>query len=286
MTATIIRVNNLTYTYPGGKKPALYNINLKINKGEFVGIMGPNGAGKTTLCLCLNGIIPHYMGGDFEGDVIIRNSNTRELRVADVSHMLGTVFQDPETQLTSVTVLDEVAFILENIATPREEILKRIEWALEAVRMKGFEERAPYELSGGEKQQVAIAAAIAMQPAILVLDEPTSNLDPIGTLKVFSVVKELNKKYGTTIVMVEHKSEELAEFADRIILLDKGNVAMEGNPHEIFQHKEVIQKVGVRAPQVSEVTYYLIENGIKVDEIPITLEEGISFYKKLLGEVR
>ena len=237
----IIDITNLTYTYPSGVT-ALKNINLKINQGEFVAIIGPNGAGKTTLCLHLNGIIPVGLGGEMRGKVEVEGKDTVQHAVFELSQSVGLVLQDPEAQLLSPTVRKEVAFAAENFALDPEEIKKRMNWALEIVRLKGIETRPLPELSGGQKQRVAIAAALTLQPKIMVLDEPTSQLDPLGTQEVFEVVHELNEKYGITIILVEHKSEYVAEFADRVVVLDKGEKIADGTSEEIFSQVEMLQK--------------------------------------------
>ncbi|MHA1839844.1 MAG: energy-coupling factor ABC transporter ATP-binding protein, partial [Candidatus Ranarchaeia archaeon] len=240
----IVEIESLHYTYSKGQE-ALKNINLTIKEGEFLVIMGANGAGKTTLCLTLNGIIPSTTGGEFRGVIRVKGMDTLERRVYELAEHVGMVQQNPEAQLFMANLEQELAFGPENLCVDPQEIRKRITQALRDVRLEGMEKRSPADLSGGQKQRAAIASALTMQSDILVLDEPTSQLDPVGTDEVFSVVKDLNKKMGKTIIMAEHKSEEIAEFADRIVLLDNGSIVAEGSPSEVFSQVELLHKVNV-----------------------------------------
>jgi len=235
----------------------LKDITLQVEAGEFVSIMGPTGVGKSTLCLALNGIVPQSTGGVIRGDVLVNGLNTKRHPVADLAQHVGVVFQEPETQLFNMTVEAELAFGLESIGTPREEILERIEWALALVGMRDFQQRSPFHLSGGQKQRVAIAAILAMTPKILVLDEPTASLDPRGKTEVFSVVRQLRQQHGMTIIMVEHESERIAEFSDRVIALKDGQIELEGSPAQVFAQVERMQDIGLAVPQVSELAYCL-----------------------------
>lgn len=227
-------------------------LSLTIESGEFVSIMGPTGVGKTTLCLALNGIVPHSAGGVYGGDVVIHGVNTREADVATLASMVGIVFQDPESQFFNMAVEDEVAFGPESLGIDPKEIAERVRWALGIVGMQKYLRRSPFHLSGGQKQRVAIASILAMQPSILVLDEPTSGLDPIGKAEVFRVVHELKHREGMTIVMVEQEAEKIAEFSDRVIVLENGAVALDGTPEEIFGQAEEMARIGLAVPQVSE----------------------------------
>lgn len=222
--------------------------------------MGPTGVGKTTLCLALNGIVPHSTGGIFKGDVWVKDVNTKRTDVALLASMVGLVFQDPESQFFNVTVEDEVAFGPESLGLESRVIEERVGWALEVVDMSQYRRRSPFQLSGGQKQRVAIASIMAMQPAVLVLDEPTSGLDPVGKTEVFRVVNELKRQTGMTIIMVEHEAEKIAEFSDRVIILEDGAVALQGTPREVFSHTEVMERLGLFIPQVSELALMLNEN--------------------------
>ncbi|AHL21973.1 energy-coupling factor ABC transporter ATP-binding protein [Thermococcus nautili] len=249
----MIELRDVTFRYPRSKNPALMDVSLKIGDGEFVGILGPSGSGKSTLALTLNGIIPNSIRGAFSGEVIVRDPKTgktfktTETPVSKLSTLVGLVLQNPESQLFNMTVEDEVAFALENLGLPREEIAERVEWALKVVGLGGLENEFPPNLSGGEKQRLAIASVIAMKPSHLILDEPTSQLDPKGKREVLRVVEELNRA-GTTVVMVEHDSRFLFRKADRLVVLNGGRVILQGTPREVAERVEELVEIGVKVP--------------------------------------
>lgn len=275
MNENIIVVENLSYYYPVSKAPVLNEINLKIRKGQFIGVIGPTGAGKTTLCLALNGVVPQFFGGRFFGSVTVHGLDTVDHPISLLSRHVGSVFEDPETQLVTSSVEKEIAFPMENFCFPKEDILNRISEILATVRLEGLENKHPQELSGGQKQRLAIAAALAYQPDVLVLDEPTSQLDPIGSEEVFSVATELNKYLGVTVIMVSHATEELAEYADRLVFISDGKVLKSGSPNMIFNDAEYLMARSIRPPQVTTTFYLLREKGIKFNKIPIKLKEGL-----------
>lgn len=255
---TAIEISGFKYSYPplvdeGQPVSVFKGLDLVVESGEFVSIMGPTGVGKTTLCLALNGIVPHSTGGIMGGDVWIQGVNTKRSDVATLASMVGIVFQDPESQFFNMAVEDEVAFGPESLGVDPKEIGERVEWALRMVDMQQYRRRSPFHLSGGQKQRVAIASILAMQPKILVLDEPTSGLDPIGKAEVFRVVRELKRQKGMTIVMVEQEAEKIAEFSDRVIVLEDGALAMQGTPKEVFSQAEAMERIGLAIPQVSEL---------------------------------
>ncbi|NJE55207.1 energy-coupling factor ABC transporter ATP-binding protein [Thermococcus sp. 21S9] len=249
----MIELRDVTFRYPRSKNPALRDVDLKIGDGEFVGILGPSGSGKSTLALTLNGIIPNSIRGAFSGEVIVRDPRTgktfktTETPVSKLSTLVGLVLQNPESQLFNMTVEDEVAFALENLGLPREEIAERVEWALKVVGLEGLENEFPPNLSGGEKQRLAIASVIAMKPSHLVLDEPTSQLDPKGKREVLRVIEELHRA-GTTVVMVEHDSRFLFRKADRLVVLNDGRVVLQGKPCEVAERVDELVELGVRVP--------------------------------------
>ena len=249
-----IDIKGITYSYPTSKEPVLRDINLSVRKGEFLSIMGPTGAGKSTLCLTLNGIIPQSLSGKMNGSVVVEGMNTLAHGVHVLTSKVGIIFQEPESQLFSMNVGEEVSFGPENLGVPPDEIRKRVDWALSVVRMEQFRERSPFRLSGGQKQRVAIAAALSMMPSILVLDEPTSGLDPIGKMEVFSVVHDLKKMRNMTVVMVEHESEEIARFSDRVVVMDQGRIVLEGAPRDVFSRAQTLLDIGLNVPQVSELS--------------------------------
>jgi len=253
-----IVIRDLHYSYPpvvpdGDPVSVLRGIDLEVDKGELVSLMGPTGVGKTTLCLALNGIVPRSMGGIFRGDVLVSGLNTREHPVPTLASKAGVVFQDPESQFFNMTVEDEVAFGPESLGIPAADIAERIRWALSVVHMSEYRNRSPFQLSGGQKQRVAIASILAMKPGIMVLDEPTSGLDPMGKSEVFGVVHELKQRDDITVLLVEQEAERIAEFSDRVIVMDDGRIAMTGTPSEIFSQIERMHGIGLAVPQVSEL---------------------------------
>ena len=272
MTNEIIRIENLTYRYAHTDKPALVDINLSIKQGEYLAIIGPCGAGKTSLALSLNGIVPHMTVGEMRGKVLVDGIDTTQTQVRDLAHIVGMVFDNPEYQLSQSTVLSEMAIGLENIGIPRDEMLKRIAEALEIVGLSGLEERSPLALSGGQQQRLAIAAALSMYPKVLVLDEPTSNLDPMGKEEVFAVAARLNQEKQMTIVIVEHEVEVIASYADRVIVLDKGQIVNSGNVNDIFSDIDSLDSIGVRPPQVTAIASGLEKKGYYFKNLPVTLD--------------
>jgi len=276
-------IEDVTYSYPT-RENVLKHISFKVKRGEVLGIIGPNGAGKTTLCLSLNGIVPQFFGGRMSGKVIVAGMDTFEHTIAELSTKVGIVFQDPLDQLSGVatTLEEEVAFGLAMLGFPKEEIDERVVEAIETVGLKGLEGRSPYELSGGQQQRLAIATVLAVKPEILVLDEPTAQLDPIGKFEVFETIKELAAG-GQTIIVAEHEIEELATFADEIIALYDGEMVLKGEGKKVLSSVEKLKEIGVDPPSVTELTHLLKnELGISQDEYPITLDEAIKFYGEVL----
>jgi len=280
-TAPLVTLDNVSYIYPRVEKPALHDVTLAIGKGEFLGLIGPTGAGKTTFCLSLSGIVPQFYGGRFFGHITVAGLDTLDHPVSRLARHVGAAFEDPETQITATSVENEIAFALENLSVPHEEMLIRIPRALEATRLEGTAKKHPRELSGGQKQRLAIAAALAVQPDLLVLDEPTSQLDPMGAQEVFATVRELNKTLGITVVMAGHAAEELAEHADRLVLLVDGALVAVGAPHDLYAQVEYLERCHVRPPQVAQTFARLQQAGIPVSTIPVRLEEGIAALKAI-----
>jgi len=279
----IVEVKDLTFTYRGAKEPALKNISLTIEAGEFVGVIGSTGAGKTTLCMALAGLIPFTVLGRMKGRVWIAGMNTVEHEVAELAQVIGLVLQDAQAQLLMTDVEKEIVFPLENLAFPREEIGRRLEAVLELVHLREFRKLHPFYLSGGQRQRVALASILAMEPDILVLDEATSELDPIGVEEVLSVVSEL-KAQGKTIILVEHAMEELVRFADRIIVLREGEKIADGPTREILTDIALLNQIGVYPPQITLVAQRLRELGVDIPELPLTLDEGVAILERLMEE--
>ena len=269
----IIETKNLTYTYPGATKPSIRDVSIKIEKGEFALITGPSGCGKTTLCRCFNGLIPHFYQGELKGEITVAGLRVTEHQIYELATHVGLVFQNPENQLFALSVEKDVAFGLENLGIPREEIRKRVDWALKLTGIYELRDRTPTELSGGQQQRVAIASVLAMQPEVIVLDEPTSFLDPLGAKKIFEVIYELNRKLGITIVLVEHRLDLTAKYADHIIIMDDGRVVLDGEPHEILDSEEA-RLIGVGIPKATRLYQILRSDGIKLGgKVPLSSEE-------------
>jgi len=263
-----ISIRGLGFTYALGTRPALSDINIDIARGEYVGLVGLNGAGKTTLGLCLNGIIPHMLMGEQVGSVSVAGHDAGVTPVREIARVVGMVFDNPEFQMSQITAAEEVALGLENLGVPYEEMLPRIAAALDLVGLSGFDERSPMGLSGGQQQRLAIASTLAMKPQILFMDEPTSNLDPLGKDEVFDIARRLNQEEGMTVIVAEHEIEVLAEYADRIIVLDEGKIAIQGTPAEVFAQVGRMTALGLRVPQVTELAR--IVGGDAATDLPIT----------------
>lgn len=229
-----IKFNDVSFSYAGSNVFALQHINLTIAAGEIVLITGPAGSGKTTLCSCINGLIPHYHEGNLQGDVFVGPHNTKNARVGGLASLVGMVFQDPESQLVTNSVLDEVAFGPENFGISRQEINDRIADALHATRLTGYEEREPHNLSGGEQQACVIAATYAMKPEIYVMDEPLANLDPAGRAYILNLVIQVAKQRGKTLVIVEHALEETLPVVDRVIVMNQGQIVRDGPTADVL----------------------------------------------------
>ncbi|HZJ23865.1 MAG TPA: ABC transporter ATP-binding protein, partial [Anaerolineales bacterium] len=231
----IVNLQNVTYQYPLTSSPALRDISLQINEGEFVAVVGPNGAGKSTLCYTLAGFVPHFFKGELTGTVEVAGSETHSSTLNDWVMNVGLAFQNPFNQISGAkyTVFEEIAFGLENIGVPRDEMISRVEDAMKLTDISDLADRSPYSLSGGQQQRVALTSILVMQPKVLVLDEPTSQMDPIGTREVFGVIRKMAEQ-GMTVILVEHKVEWIAQFADRVIALKDGEVLLEGTPGEVL----------------------------------------------------
>ncbi|MBS7604764.1 ATP-binding cassette domain-containing protein [Candidatus Bathyarchaeota archaeon] len=268
----MLETRNLTYTYPFAENPAIKDINLTIEKGEFVIITGPSGCGKTTLCRCFNGLIPHFYGGNLEGDVIVAGLNTREHPIYELAKHVGLVFQNPENQLFALTVEKDVAFGLENLGLPREEIHRRVDWALRVTGIYDLKDRAPFELSGGQQQRVAIASVLAMQPEIIVLDEPTSFLDPLSAKSILESIYQLNRELGITVILVEHRLDLAVRYANRVIIMDQGRIILDNSPREVFLDARV-KLIGVGLPKVVRLYLLLREDNVDLGRTPLSPEE-------------
>ena len=277
----LIETKDLTYSYPGATKASIEKVSISINKGDFVILTGPSGCGKTTLCRCFNGLIPHFYNGTLEGEIVVAGLRVIDQKIQDFARHVGLVFQNPENQLFALSVEKDVAFGLENFAMPRDEMRKRVDWALQIAGISELSERAPDELSGGQQQRVAIASVLAMQPEIMILDEPTSFLDPLGAQTIFKVINELNKKLGITIILVEHRLDLAAKYANRVIVMNNGRVSLSGSPREIFTSEEA-RLIGVGIPKATKLYQHLKQHGIRLREVPVTPEDAAKYLREVL----
>lgn len=272
----VVQVENLRYRYPRQERLALDGITFSVEAGEFVGIIGPNRAGKSTLCQALVGLVPHFYKGAIGGRVVVAGLDVHRHTVAEVSRRAGLVFQSPFTQMSGAkfTVYEEVAFGLEHAGVPREEMRQRIDAALDLLGLTPFKGRSPFALSGGQMQRLAIASVLAMEPDVLILDEPTSQLDPAGTSEVFAAMSELCDQ-GMTVLVAEHKVERLAARADRILALHDGKMVAYDTPRAVFSRPE-LEELGLAVPPVTEAARRLgwrFEDG----SYPVTIEEATAF---------
>jgi len=279
MAETIVHVEQLSFRYPGASALALRDVSFTVEQGECLALMGATGAGKTTLCLALTGIVPQFFGGEMYGAVRVAGLDTLAHPVNTLARMVSIVFQDPEMQLTATSVEHEVAFALENLCLETTEIRKRVAEVLPAVGLAGLEKKHPHALSGGQKQRLAIAAALALRPKLLILDEPTSQLDPLGADEVFTLIRTLNRELGITVIVASHQSEEVAEFADRVALLDQGRLIRLAPTNQFFQDVAFLTKHHIRPPQVTAFFHCLQERGLVLDVLPVTLPEALSTYE-------
>jgi len=272
-----IILEGVTFTYEGSKRTAINNIDLNVRKGEKVLITGPSGSGKTTVCRLLDGLIPHFFYGDLKGKVVVKSMHTQSQTIPVLSSRVGLVFQNPEEQLVCPTVADEIAFGPENLCIPREEIVNRVEEGLSLARLEKYADANPFTLSGGQQQSLCVASVFAMRPDILVLDEPTANLDSVGTRLVHSMMARLMETEKKTLVIVSHNLSELAPLVDRIVVLHNGEKILDGEPVEVFAEAGHLHEIGLAPPQISRLALLLRESGIDIiggGYPPITLEDA------------
>ncbi|MBP6177571.1 MAG: ABC transporter ATP-binding protein [Anaerolineales bacterium] len=276
-----VNLQNLTYKYQFTKTPVLQNINLQIQEGEFVSVVGPNGAGKSTLCYALAGFVPHFFKGEISGSIEVAGVESSKSTLDEWVMNVGLAFQNPFNQISGAkyTVFEEIAFGLENTGVPRDEIKVRVDEALRLTDITELADRSPYSLSGGQQQRVALTSILVMQPKLLVLDEPTSQMDPIGTREVFSVIRKMAEG-GMTVVMVEHKMEWIANFADRVIALKDGQILLEGKPNEVLT-SDLLAENGFGLSRYTSTAREAKKQGLwKKENLPVTLDEAVKGFKK------
>jgi energy-coupling factor transport system ATP-binding protein len=275
-----IELKDVSYKYPYTKDYALRNVTCSFEKGRFYGIIGENGGGKTTLCNLIRGLIPHFYLGKLTGEVLVEGRDIREWDTAELSSRIGYVFQNPFTQISGIkpTVFEEVAIGLENLGVPKDRMLERVAEVCEQLDIGHLIKNNPNELSGGQRQRVAFASIIAMDTETLVIDEPTSQLDPEGTESVFRIINTL-KHSDKTIILVEHKIDLIAEFCDEVLVMEKGSIAFSGPTKEVLSKKELLEH-NAAIPEAARFGHAMAEAGKPLAEIPVTLEEALRLVRE------
>lgn len=274
-----IIVKNIKYKYPATDRLALDDISFTVEPGEFIGIIGRNGSGKSTLCQAIAGLVPNFYKGAYGGSILVDDLVVKDTEISDLCKRVGIVFQNPFNQVTGskMTVYEEIAFGLENLGIPKPEMVQRIDDAMELLDISRFKDRNPFDLSGGQMQRMAIASIIAMKPDVMILDEPTSQLDPQGREEVFQAVHKLSQQ-GITIFMVEHNMEKIAEYSSRVILLDDGKLVAMDTPGKIFSRMD-LPEYGVTEPAFTTICKGLHLKCKNTDEYPVTLKEAEEVFR-------
>ncbi len=279
----LIEFRNFSFAYRGAKENAVEDISFCVHEGEFLSIVGPTGAGKTTLCRSMIGLIPSLFSGKQTGELEILGKPAKSYKVEELATVIGYVHQDAESQILMTNIEKEIVFPLENLGLPRAEIKKRLEDALHLVHLEDYRNRHPFYLSGGQRQRVVLATALAMQPDILILDEATSEIDPLGAEEIMTVTKELND-LGKTIILIEHNMEEVAKFADRILVLDQGRLLADDTAEKVLTDLELLDRLNIYPPEVTQLFIKLTKAGMQFDHIPVTLEDAEALLRTYLGQ--
>lgn len=277
----MLELKNIGFKYQLAKQPVFQKIDLDIEKGQFVGLVGKNGVGKTTLCNIIRGIIPNFTHGEMRGEVLIEGKNLKDYSMGLLAEKIGFVFQNPFIQISGIkkTVYEEIAFSLENIGVERSEIIRRVDAILKQFKIEYLKDQHPSQLSGGQSQRVALASVLVMEPDLLIVDEPTSQLDPIGTEEVFEALGIL-KQQQKTVILVEHKIDLISEYADRVIVMADEKIVMDGPTAEILGNKE-IEKYGVLMPKVADLAYRIQDKkNVTFDKIPTNISDAEEVFRK------
>ncbi|MGI6031968.1 MAG: energy-coupling factor ABC transporter ATP-binding protein [Coriobacteriales bacterium] len=278
----MISIEHLSFGYERGTGKALDDVTLEIQAGDFVGICGESGSGKTTLGHCINGVIPHHFKGDYYGSVKVEGKDTFDQELTDIARTIGTVSQDIDGSMVAAIVEDELVFGLENFGVPEDEANARIEQALDQVGISNLRHRQISTLSGGQKQKVAIATLLALAPRVLLLDEPTAELDPFSSRQIFELLKELNEQ-GATVIVIEQKAQLLAEFASRLVVMEKGRIVTEGPTREVCSHAEGLLDHGICCPPVTLLADELAREGMRLSSTPLTVPEAARIIREAIA---
>ncbi len=270
--ATLASIDHLSFRYPDSPNPAVRDVSLEVGEGEVVLLAGPSGCGKSTLLRCINGLIPHMYQGDYKGSVSVAGLTVAETPMSALAQKVGLLFQNPENQIFMFSVERDIAFGLQNLSVPREEMRSRVDETMRFLGITALAQRAPHELSDGQKQRTAIAGVIAMRPRLIILDEPTSLLDPKTALEVVSLIEKLNRELGITFIVVEHRLELLIPIAHRLVVMDAGAKVMDGTPQEVLADGRA-EGYGVGIPPVAKLYNALSRDGIRLPRVPETPEQ-------------
>ncbi len=265
-------IDHLSFRYPDSSNPVLRDVSLEVGEGEVVLLAGPSGCGKSTLLRCINGLIPHMYPGEYEGRVSVAGLEVAKTPMSALAQNVGLLFQNPENQIFMFSVERDIAFGLQNLSVPREEMRSRVDESMELLGITSLAHRAPHELSDGQKQRAALAGVIAMRPKLIILDEPTSLLDPKTALEVVSLIEKLNRELGTTFIVVEHRLELLIPIAHRLVVMDSGAKVMDGPPREILADGRA-EGYGVGIPPIAKLYHALSKDGVRLPTVPETPEE-------------
>ncbi len=268
----ILDVQKLNFRYPEAPRKAVVDFDLTVGEGEVVVLAGPSGCGKSTLLRAMNGLIPHMYTGEYSGDVRVSGMSVKDSSMRELAQTVGFLFQNPENQIFMFTVERDVAFGLENLGVPRPEMRKRVDEAIGLLGIEALSQRAPHELSDGQKQRVALAGVLAMRPKLIILDEPTSLLDPRTAMELVDLVGKLRKELGTTFVVVEHRLDLLVKVADRMVVMSQGAKVLDGTPREVLFGEEA-EGYGVAVPAVTKLQKMLAKDGRVTTDALLTPEE-------------
>ena len=282
--APIIEMKDVSFSYGASSQVALDHVSLSVREGEFVGVIGPAGSGRSTLAAVLSGAIPHHFHGQLYGATYVQGLDTCEATLTDISSVVGSVLQDIDAQMVASVVEDEMLFGMENFGVPHDQIEQRLVQTLETVGIAGLRHREIATLSGGQKQKVAIAAILAMDPRVLVLDEPTAALDPAATQLVYDTLRRINRERGVTVVVMEQKVAMLSEYCDRVMVMDAGKIVFSGAPHEVFAHGEELRRIGCDSPRVTRIYNRLVADGVVPAGSPcLNVSEAEQLIARALG---
>jgi len=281
--SNVIEINNYSWKYTNTRTPAIEGINLAIEEGSFVGIIGPNGSGKTTLAYSMDGLIPGQYNGVKKGTVEIFGTEVEDYSKGELQQLVGVVFSDPEAQFTAMTVEDELVFGMENIGLSVPEIKERLDWVVDLTDLSHLLMKPPYEISGGQKQRVALAAVLAMRPKILILDEPTSMLDPVSRGRIFDVLAKLKEEENNTVVVIEHSLENLVPLADQMVLMADGELVLYDETQSFFQQSKLLLEKGVFPPGAMLFFHELHMKNIYQGKYPLTVAEGTDLLREIKG---